>query len=178
MKTITGGSQILAVYPFARGFAFVLFDGPLSPFDWGVREIKVKRRNVKTVQQVKALIDRYRPECIVLEEIRTRNPKRTSRIRKLYHMLTHMASAEYTDVVWIASKNIRQHFIQVGAVTKYDRAQVIATQIPAFAHRMPRVRKAWMSADPRQSLFDAAALGLVYFNSQSIPSPYADEIID
>jgi hypothetical protein len=176
MKTITGGSQILAVYPFARGFAFVLFEGPESPFDWGVREVKVKRRNVKTVAQVRALINRYRPECIVLEEFKTRNPKRTSRIRKLYQMLTHMASAEYTDVAWIASKNIQSHFAQMGAATKYDRAQVIATQIPAFAHRMPRVRKAWMSADPRQSLFDAAALGLVYYGSQGIPSPYTDEV--
>jgi hypothetical protein len=32
-----------------------------------------------------------------------------------------------------------------------------------------------MDADPRQSLFDAAALGITYF-ARGIPSPYTDDI--
>jgi hypothetical protein len=29
---------VLAIYPQTRGFAFVLFEGWLSPVDWGIHE--------------------------------------------------------------------------------------------------------------------------------------------
>ena len=70
---------------------------------------------------------------------------------------------------------MKECFASVGAGTKYEIAKAIATQIPAFAHRLPRLRKIWMSEDPRQSLFDAAALGLTFF-ARHIRSPYADGV--
>ncbi len=74
---------VLAVYPFSRGFAFVFFEGPDSPFEWGVKDIRGKHRNRKTLEAVKKLIDRYRPEILVIEDTSDSGPRRTSRIRKL-----------------------------------------------------------------------------------------------
>ena len=68
-----------------------------------------------------------------------------------------------SEVSRISRDAIRACFASVGARKKYDIAQAIARQIPALAHRPPRVRKIWMSEDPRQSLFDAAALGLAFY---------------
>jgi hypothetical protein len=172
MSTANKNHLILAIYPTTRGYAFVLFEGPESPFDWGVREIKEKHRNLRTVQSIKELIDRYRPEALVMEDTRGLRYRRATRIKKLYRMLTHLAASEYVDLVRIDQAHVRKYFMLAGAVTKYERAQAIALQIPAFSHRVPRPRKAWMSEDPRQSLFDAAALGLVYYGLQGIPSPY------
>ena len=90
-------------------------------------------------------------------------------------MLVHFAEAEYVELHRCSKKEVRTCFASVGAGTKYEIAKAIATQIPAFAHRIPRFRKPWMSEDPRQSLFDAAALGLTYF-TRGIRSPYADDI--
>ena len=59
---------VLSIYPFSRGFAFVFFEGPESPFDWGVKEIKEKHKNTKTLDEIKKLIDRYRPEVLVIED--------------------------------------------------------------------------------------------------------------
>lgn len=171
MKAKYREEPILAVYPFSRGFGFVLFEGPGSPFDWGVREIKEKHRNVKTLDEIKKLIDRYRPEALVIEDISERPSHRSARIRKLYRMVSHLAAAEFVELYRFPKSAVQGYFASVGAVTKYEIAQAISTQIPAFAHRMPRVRKPWMSADPRQSLFDAAALGLVFYGSRGIPSP-------
>lgn len=172
MKSEYQGDLILAIYPFSRGFAFVLFEGPESPFDWGVKEIKEKHRNIKTLEAIKELIDRYRPEVLVIEDTHDRSSRRSSRIKKLYRMVTHLATAEYVDLCRFSKTEVKQYFASVGAVTKYEIALAIGRQIPAFGHRLPRVRKAWMSADPRQSLFDAAALGLIYYGSRGIPSPY------
>lgn len=168
-------NPILAVYPFSRGFAFVLFEGPESPYDWGVREIKEKHRNVRSLEAVKALIDRYRPEAMVIEDTHERRYRRSSRIRKLYRMLAHLAATEFVELYRFPQQAVKRHFDGIGASTKYEIARAVSQQIPAFAHRLPRVRKAWMSADPRQSLFDAAALGLTYYGTRGVPSPYHTE---
>ncbi len=164
-------NPVLAVYPFSRGFAFVLFEGPDSPYDWGVREIKEKHRNVRSLEAIKELIDRYRPEAMVIEDTHERRYRRSSRIRKLYRMLTHLAVTEYVELYRFSQEAVKNHFDGCGASTKYEIAKAVSQQIPAFAHRLPRLRKAWMSADPRQSLFDAAALGLVYYGTRGVPSP-------
>lgn len=166
---------VLALYPFSRGFAFVFFEDPTSPFEWGVKEIREKHKNTKTLDAIKKLIDRYRPEVLVIEDTTDGGSRRTSRIRKLYRMLVHFAEAEYIELHRCSKKEVRTCFASVGAGTKYEIAKAIATQIPAFAHRIPRFRKPWMSEDPRQSLFDAAALGLTYF-ARGIRSPYADDV--
>lgn len=166
---------VLAVYPFSRGFAFVLFEGPESPFDWGVKEVKGPNKNARTLAEIRHLLDRYRPEVLVIEDTSGKESRRTSRIRKLYRALAHLAQAEYVDLCRFSPANVKACFASVGASTKYEIAKAIATQIPAFAHRLPRLRRVWMSEDPRQSLFDAAALGLTYF-ARNIPSPYADDV--
>ena len=172
MSVICQENLVLAIYPFSRGFAFVLFEGPESPFDWGVKEIREKHRNVKTLDAIKELVDRYCPVVIVIEDVSDYANRRSSRIKKLYRLLTHLATAEHIDLHRFSNAEVKQYFATVGAVTKYEIAQAIGLQIPAFSHRLPRVRKPWMSADPRQSLFDAAALGLVFYGSRGIPSPF------
>jgi len=172
MSVVSDKNLVLTVYPFSRGFAFVLFEGPDSPFDWGVKEIRDKQRNVKTLDEIKDLIDRYSPEAMVIEDINDRAGRRSSRIKKLYQMINHLAATEHVDLHRISNAEIKQYFAVVGATTKYEIAKAISRQIPAFGHRLPRVRKPWMSADPRQSLFDAAALGLVFYGSRGIPSPF------
>ncbi len=165
-------NPVLSIYPFSRGFAFVLFEGPYNPFDWGVKDIKEKHRNEKTLDAIKELIDRYNPDAIIIEETGVGGARRSSRIRKLYRSLTHLSNTELIDLYRFPPSAIKRYFEPVGAVTKYEIAKAIGRQIPAFAHRMPKVRKPWMSADPKQSLFDAAALGLIYYGSRGIPSPY------
>lgn len=166
---------VLSIYPFSRGFAFVLFEGPESPFDWGVKEIREKHKNTKTLDEIKKIIGRYCPEVLVIEDTIGKDSRRTSRIRKLYRMLVHLAEVEFLEVHRYSKTEVKARFASVGARTKYEIAKAIATQIPAFAHRVPPLRKIWMSEDPRQSLFDAAALGLTYF-ARHIRSPYADDL--
>jgi hypothetical protein len=168
-------SPVLAIYATSRGFGYVLFEGPESPYDWGVREIREKHRIAKTLDALKNLIDRYRPEAIVIEDTNDRKLRPSSRIRKLYRTLVHLASTEYVEVYRFPNEAVKRYFRSVGASTKFEIAKAIARQIPAFGHRLPSYRKAWMNVDPRQSLFDAAALGLVFYASRGIPSPYYPE---
>lgn len=157
---------VLSIYPTSRGYAFVLFEGPQSPYDWGVKDIRKKGKNEATLEGVRAPIERYRPDYLIIEEYTEPGSRRSSRIRRLYRMVTHLAESEFIEVSRISRSAIRTCFASVGAKTKYDIAQAVARQIPALAHRLPRLRKIWMSEDPRQSLFDAAALGVAFYDTQ------------
>lgn len=166
------GAFVLAVYATARGFAFVLFEGPENPIDWGAKELRGRRKNNRTLDEVEKLIDRYRPDALVIEDISEKGSRRSSRIRRLYRALGHLAATEYVDLYRYSRNVVRGTFAPTGAVTKVEIAEAIARQIPALGHRLPRERKIWMSEDPRQSLFDAAALALTHFArppSGSIP---------
>lgn len=167
--TATPQNLVLAVYPFSKGIAFVLFEGLATPFDWGVKEIKGQQKNAKSIDAVNRIIDRYQPEVLVIEDASVAGSRRDKRIRELYHMLAHMARAESIDLYRYTKKEVAACFAMAGARTKYDIARAIATQIPAFSHRLPRYRKPWMSEDPRQSLFDAAALAVTFYENHVAP---------
>uniref|UniRef100_E6PH24 Uncharacterized protein n=1 Tax=mine drainage metagenome TaxID=410659 RepID=E6PH24_9ZZZZ len=108
----------------------MLFEGPDNPFDWGVREIKQKEKNAKALAEIKKLVDRYRPEVLVIEDTALKGSRRTARIRKLYRMLVHFAQVEYVDLYRCSKKEIKVCFAGVGASTKYEIAKAIAIHIP------------------------------------------------
>jgi Holliday junction resolvasome RuvABC endonuclease subunit len=158
---------VLSIYPTSRGYAFVLFEGPLSPVDYGVKEIRKKQKNERTLESIRTLIERYRPDYLVIEDHTVKGSRRSSRIRRLYRMLVHLAETEQIEVLRFSQQAVRECFASVGAKTKYEIAKAIAQEIPAFTHRLPKLRKIWMSEDPRQSLFDAAALGMVFYATRN-----------
>jgi len=153
---------VLAVYPFSRGFTFVYFEGPESPLEWGVKCLKEQERSARTIEEIKKLIDRCRPEVLVVEET-TEGQRRNRRINKLYMMIAHLAAAEYVDLHKVSKKQILECFAHVGAKTKQEIARAIITQIPFFTSRLPKPRKPWTEGDSRQCLFNAVALALVFY---------------
>jgi hypothetical protein len=155
---------VLSIYATSKGIAFVLFEGPDAPFDWGVREIHNPSRNRKCVEAIERFVIQYQPHAIILEDTSDTHSRRTARIRRLYQSILHLAKTNVIDVHRYSRESIKQTFNLVGATTKYEVAQAIARQIPAFAIRLPRYRKPWMSQDMRQGLFDAAALVIHYYS--------------
>lgn len=156
-------SFILAIYPSARGFAFVVFEGPESPFDWGTKEFRGADKNAHSLNAIRELIERYRPDAIVIEDFTDDGTRRSSRIRGLYRSIVQLAQTECIDLFRYSKTQVRHCFGAAGLMTKYDIATAIARHIPAFGHRLPPLRKTWMSEDGRQNLFDAAALGLTHY---------------
>lgn len=85
---------VLSLYPTSRGYAYayVLFEGAQSPYDWGVKDIRKKHKNDWTLSSIQVLIERYRPDYLVIEDYTEKGSRWSSRIRKLYRMLTHVSS--------------------------------------------------------------------------------------
>ncbi|HCM68271.1 MAG TPA: hypothetical protein DIS62_04725 [Candidatus Kerfeldbacteria bacterium] len=86
---------VLSIYPTSRGYAFVLFEGSQSPYDWGVKDIRKRGKNEATLEGVRALVERYRPDHLIIEDYTEKGSRRSSRIRRLYRMVTHLAESEF-----------------------------------------------------------------------------------
>lgn len=154
---------VLAIAPSPRGFAFVLFDGPTTPFDWGIKELRGKRKNARTLSAITKLVREYHPSALVIEAVHVKDSRRGPRIRELMAEVDGLARDDGISVFRYGRSDIKRTFAQAGARTRPEIAKAIAEQIPALAPRLPPLRKIWMSEDPRQSLFDAASLGFVFF---------------
>lgn len=153
---------VLALSPSPRGFAFVLFEGPTTPFDWGIKDLRGKDKNTRTLAAMQRLIAEYHPRVIVIEEV-DRYSRRGPRIRDLLSSVEVFARKEGVPVFSYGRRDIRKVFANDGARTRPEIAKAIAESMSALAPRLPPLRKLWMSEDSRQSLFDAAALATVFF---------------
>jgi hypothetical protein len=162
MTAPKAGETVLALFPTSRGFGFVLFHGETSLIDWGIKGIRWKNKNFLALHVMKALITQHQPDVLVLEDAGVKRSRRHMRIRELHRLVGDHAQAQKIKVRRFPRTAVHAHF---GVHTKYAVAQAVAELLPVLAPRLPPERKPWMSEDARQSLFDAAALALVYFAS-------------
>ncbi len=155
--------RVLAVAPFVSGVAYVLFNGPWLPIDWGIKWIR-SDKNAVGVKKVAGLIEKYQPDILVFEDHSGRGSRRAKRIETLLDDMREIAEREKVEPRRYSRGQIRDVFSAYGAVTKYDIAKAIAEQYPDFAPRLPGLRKIWLPEHPNMSIFDAASLALTYFS--------------
>jgi hypothetical protein len=158
---------VLSIYPNTRGFAFVLFEGPLTPIDWAVTEMRGPRKNERCLRSVTKLVSRYEPDALVIQDTSEAGTRRARRVRNLNGAIGELAEAKGVPVFAYSRAQVRHAFRHIGSGTKHAIAETIAKHIPAFARYLPPVRKPWMSEDVRMGLFDAAALALMFFRAES-----------
>lgn len=157
---------VLAIDPSTRGFGFVIFEGPLRPIDWGVKEIRKKSsksKNIQCLNKIEELIDFFQPDVVVVEDYLGITSRRCKRIQDLIEEIVKLANKSFIKTRRFPRSKIIEFFSQFGATTKYQIAQAIAIWLPEFKSRLPRFRKPWMSEDYRMNIFDAAALALTFY---------------
>ena len=163
MKYAAQDELVLAIFPTSKDFAYAYFEAPLSPIDWGVKRIRGRDKNAQSLAIVERLCNALRPDTIVIEDCVLSRTRRHPRIRRLYSLIATFAHTENIDLACYARAAVRKTFNEDGTIRRHEMAQVIASNIPAFAHSLPRQRKLWKAEDRRLALFDAAALALTHF---------------
>jgi hypothetical protein len=155
---------VLAIYPTNRGFAFVLFEGPLSPIDWGIARRDGHDKNCRCLKLIAALFLRYVPDVLILQDTSPGGTRRSPRIASLNVAISELAERPSIPVHAYSRTRVRLAFSHLGSPTKYAIAEAIAKHIPAFERHLPPPRKRWMAEDSRMGIFDAAALALTFFH--------------
>ena len=153
---------VFAIYLNSRGFAFVLFEGPLAPLAWRIVEARGDKRE-PIVNRVSSLFARYKPHVVVLQDMSPEGTHRPHRIRHLNEAITKIAERYGLPTAYVSRSEVRERFAYLGSVTKDAIAAAIVKHIPAFAGFLPQPRKPWKSEDARMGIFDAAALALTFF---------------
>lgn len=157
----------LGIYPTARGFGWIVFEGPFAPFDWAVVGVKADK-NSACLRAIESLIERFHPETLVLEAFERRSSARANRITRLCRAITCLAEDRGVSVAVYRRSDITDCFRTIGAVTRQEIAEAVARHVYALRHRLPKNRRMWESEDKRMSLFNAAALVLTHYRHQAL----------
>ncbi len=150
---------VLALHPNRRGFGWILFEGPFSPYDWGTAVVS-RDKHAESVRRVVALIDQYTPETLVLEVVEGSARERATRLLKA---VAAIAAERAIELALYAKEQVKACFATVGAASRQDIAEAIGRSLPALQRLVPKPRRAWEKEPHHMSLFSAAALGLVHF---------------
>jgi hypothetical protein len=161
----------MSLYLNSRGFAFVLFEGTLSPYDWGVFDVRGPQKSKLVVAKVTRLLHQYTPDVLVMQDMSPEGTARANRLASLNIDLGKLAQQLGIPVFTYSREEIYSGFKSLGFANKQMLAGLIAKHIPAFERHVPPPRKPWMSEDARMGLFDAAALALVFFQKAGTEQP-------
>jgi hypothetical protein len=163
MNQVRKYALTMPLYMNSRGFAFALFEGTLSPYDWRMLEVRAPNKDKECLDKITAILDRSEPDVLVLQNMGPGGTARASRLVALNNAVESAAHQKGIPVFKYSRAEVYDCFASAGFVNKQVLAELIAKHIPAFEQYVPPPRKPWKSEDARMGIFDAAALALTFF---------------
>ena len=145
MNTLKRYDLVLAIYPSARGIAFTLFEAPLSAIDWGVRRVRGEKKNAAYLQMIEAMLARYEPDVVVLQDTSSKGTHRSRRVTILNGAIGEFAEHHNIAVYAYSRTQVRLAFGHLRFTSKHAIAEEIAKHIPVFERYLPPPRKPWMT---------------------------------
>jgi hypothetical protein len=165
MTSLTTSKRILALDVRPRSFGYVVLEGPDQLLDWGVRSYRKAgvdlRLRVK--KSLRALLGDFVPSGLTFTEFQRRGSRRNARLKRVFDAIRREADKQGIPLRPVSRKAVQEAFAQLANATKHRIASVVAERYPELSWKLPPKRKPWQSEDYRMSIFDAAALGVTYF---------------
>src|SRR5262245_29576098 len=84
--------HVLSIYLNARGFGFVVFEGHLTPIDWGVREVRGVKKQSRCLESITRLIDEHKPVVLIVRDCSSTGTRRARRIIRLNELVAELAA--------------------------------------------------------------------------------------
>ena len=161
-QTTSKDFRILAVALSFGGFGFVVMEGQKTIIEFG-RRVADGDKNAQSLAKAKKLLNFYRPDVLVLQDVEAKGSRRYPRIKTLNREIKRMAEKRKIKAKLISGKQLRSLLLGNPRGTKQEIAEMIAMQFPdELASRLPPKRKPWKSEDARMDIFDAVALAVVF----------------
>ena len=135
--------RVLAIDPTHWGFGFVVYEGRYWLIDWGLATVS-GAKHVGCVRRIAALIERYQPAVVVVEDPRRIVSRRCARVRKLLRAVEQLAIRRNVQPRRVTRGAVRTAFAGAEARTKEQIAGTIAGRYPELLPRLPPPRKLWM----------------------------------
>lgn len=155
--------RVLAIDPIPKGAAFAVFEGEQSLLDWGFKTGGTGRPQDFS-GRIQALITRYEPDVLVLEDVEGDGSHRRPPAERVIGLLHRIAGERGLHCVVLSRADIRAAF-RPDRQTRRLIAEDIVLRFPELQETLPPARKWFESGeDERMSVFDAAAMALAFFS--------------
>ena len=168
--------RILAIALRSRRFGFAVFEGPNRLLDWGMVFYPLndgaQRRAV--TKRVASLLTLFAPSIVVVGRTRLLNVRNGSGVRPILRSIRREASARQVPVHLMTRAEVRPVFHALHAKSKREIALMLAQMFPELLWKLPPKRKIWESEHPIMTMFDAVALGFVYWQRDGARDPPPD----
>jgi hypothetical protein len=153
MPSFPKNTILLAIDPTSRGFAFTLLEVPAYLVDWGSKSVTT---GSDVVRKVDKLLSRYKPDVLVLEDLRADGSRRRIRAKKEIRAMERLALTRGVRVERVSRLEVRDAFAP--GKSKYEVALRLAEIFAVLANRLPRKRNTWRPEEARMSVFDAVGI--------------------
>lgn len=154
--------RIMAIAVSTRGFGYAVLEGGDTLADVGVVAVTGKW-TIKGLPKIEALLNRYFPEVVVMQDMEEQAARRSKRLRDVNQLVQVELALHKCKVALLSQRAVRREFFDEEPGTKDRLARLLAQRFPEdLCHRLPPSRKPWMSEDRRMDIFDAVALAVAF----------------
>jgi hypothetical protein len=154
--------RVLSLDIRSRRFGYAVFEGPHRLLDWGIKT----HANGSLERGLDTLRSMYSPSIILVRKpalYRFNQPM----VRNAFRTLETFAKQVRVIVRLIDDSSLRGFFSKEAKANKHEVAMMVADRFPELSWRLPPERRPWQTEARRQSIFDAACLGIFFFARQA-----------
>ena len=165
-----------------RRFGYAVFEGHKRLLDYGVSAYPVGGNEEPAIigRPLAEVFRIFPPSAIVVKKERWDALDVTPAARSFMNRMISEAKFRSIPICLINHDDVRNIFHVLGCETKYEIAAVLTRFFPELLWKLPPKREIWNSEHPRMPMFDAIALGFVYWQhpNAEIPLPPDDPDAD
>jgi len=163
MASKPAASRILAIDLRSERFGFAVFEGRSRLIDWGVCLYGFSGASTAARNRLAPLLKQFRPSAIVVSIARREKALGRDGVRRILSSIKREALANSTPTRVIAKSQVRTVFRSLHAKTKHEVAIAVAQLFPELRWKLPPKRKLWQKEHYRIAIFQAVAVGYVYW---------------
>jgi hypothetical protein len=165
-------SRVIAIDLRFRRSGFATFEGPRKLLDFGTLDIRLGE-NEEGGSRLSDLVKLAAPKVVLVKKERWKNLMARSDAKPLIDALMNQVTAHSIQIRFLEQSALDSTFQNLGCKTKADISASLARIFPELIWKLPPERKIWQPEHSRQTVFDAIALGMAFWQNEtnSIEAP-------
>jgi hypothetical protein len=162
--------RVLCLDLRARRFGYVVFEGPRTIIDYGIKTYGDERYS-SLKHRLDGLQSRFKPSLILIRKSESSLNRRTRAFIKRF-------AKHSSGVVRLIDKSsVNVFFAGRMRSNKHEIAKFVVERLPELSWQLPAKRKPWQPEPRQQTLFDAASLVLFYFPNPEDAGRFQDRAL-
>lgn len=158
--------RIIAIDLRSRRSGFATFEGPRRLLDFGTLNIRL-RESEDGRSRLSDLMKLAAAKVVLVKKERWKDLITRTDAKPLIDALTNQATAHSIQIRFLEQSALNSTFRNLGCETKADISASLARIFPELVWKLPPERRIWEPEHSRQTIFDAIALGVAFWQNES-----------